>query len=270
MRSALPFLTHLAATATVSVSLAQAAELPPVEQLNERMGQPAATVRVYEPSLSVGDRHVAIDYVGYPAADVMARVFGKDWRSRADTVEFRALDGFVASIGIDRFFEDAAFLVFARKDGAPFTTDILTTNQTDVPLGPYYLVWDNISSPALLAEGALNWPYQVKEVNLVTLSDRALLPDGLDERHREGAELTRAHCLQCHKVNGFGGEKFKVDLAALGKVYPETVFIRLLLDPSSVRSDTTMPPLSDRLPDSERARIAKAVSDYLKAVPVLQ
>ena len=31
-----------------------------------------------------------------------------------------------------------------------------------------------------------------------------------------------------------------------------------------------MPPLSDRLPDAERRRIAKALFDYLAAVPILQ
>ena len=117
----------------------------------------------------------------------MARLFGKDWQEQARTVELRALDGYVSRIDVARFVEETAFLAFARADGAPFTVDNLRQNQTDVPLGPWYLVWDNISNPAPLAEGASNWPYQVHEVKLVSLSDGALLPEGLAADLREGA-----------------------------------------------------------------------------------
>ena len=260
----------LAVLLAFSMSLARAAELPPVERLRNLMAAPPATLTVHEPHLSVGDRRVAIGYVGYPAVDVMARLFGTDWHEQARTVEMRALDGYVSRIDVARFLEDTAFLAFARADGGPFTIDNLRQNQTDVPLGPWYLVWDNISNPALLAEGASNWPYQVHEVNLVSLSESALLPDGLAADLHEGAELAKTYCLQCHKVNGFGGEKFPGNLAALARVRAEPDFIRWVLNPSAVRSNTTMPPLSDRLPDAERRRIAKALFDYLTAVPVLQ
>ncbi len=254
----------------LSMSMARAAELPPIERLQERMGTPATTITVHEPHLSIGDRRVAIEYLGYPAVDVMTTLFGEDWQEQARTVELRALDGYVSRIDVARFLNESAFLAFARTDGAPFTVDNLRQNQTDVPLGPWYLVWDNISNPALLAEGASNWPYQVHEVNLVSLSDAALLPEGLADNLREGAELAKRYCLQCHRLNGFGGEKFPGDLAALSRVHAEPDFIRWVLNPSAVRNTTTMPPLSDRLPDSERRRIAKALFDYLTAVPILQ
>ena len=264
-----PFL-RVAVLVVLSMSMSRAAELPPVERLQERMGTPAATLTVHEPHLSVGDRRVVIAYVGYPARDVMTKLFGKDWQEQARTVEMRALDGYVSRIDVARFLNDTAFLAFARADGAPFTVDNLRQNQTDVPLGPWYLVWDNISNPDLLAEGASNWPYQVHEVNLVSLSDAALLPEGLSAELRDGAELSKKYCLQCHKVNGFGGEKFPGNLATHARVHSEPDFVRWVLNPSSVRSNTTMPPLSDRLPDAERRRIAKALFDYLAGVPVLQ
>ena len=231
---------------------------------------PAATIAVHEPHLNLGDRRVTIEYVGYPAADVMARLFGKDWQEQAGTVELRALDGYVARIDVARFVEETAFLAFARADGAPFTVDNPRQNQTDIPLGPWYLVWDNISRPELLAEGARNWPYQVHDVNLVSLSARALLPDGLAADLREGAELAKTYCLQCHMVNGFGGEKHPGNLAAIAGAYPEPEFIRWVLNPSSVREDTTMPPLYHHIPDAERRRIAKVLFDYLRAVPAPQ
>ena len=247
---------------------AQPVELPSAEQLRHGTGLPPQTVTVLEPHLSVGDRHVAVAYVGYRAVDVFAHVFGEDWRDRAETIEFRALDGYVARIDAARFLKDGAFLVSARGDGAPFTVDNIQQNEKGVPLGPWYLVWDNIANPALMAEGAGNWPYQVKEIGLVTLSNAALLPAGLDIRFHEGAELVRTHCLACHKVNGYGGEKFEGDLAEILKEYPEGNFLRLVLTPASARSGATMPALSDRLPDAERRRIAGVVFDYLRAVPL--
>ena len=270
MRTTISTLLRLAVLSSLLISMARAAELPRIERLQEQMGAPAAAVAVHEPHLSVGDRLVAIEYVGYPAVDVLARIFGSDWQDQAETVELRALDGYVSHINVGRFLKETAFFVFARNDGAPFTIDSSRQNQTDVALGPYYLVWDNISSPALLAQGARNWPYQVQQVNLVSLSDSALVPDGLAAEFHEGAGLVKTYCLQCHKVNRFGGEKFPGDLAAIARTHGESWFVRWVLNPSSVRKNTTMPPLSDRLPEAERRRIAKAAFAYLEAVPILQ
>ena len=46
--------------------------------------------------------------------------------------------------------------------------------------------------------------------------------------------------------------------------------MRLILAPLSVLEETTMPALSDRLAETERRRIAKALFDYLVALPVLE
>ena len=268
MRVSFAGLSSVAVLIALFVGTAQTSELPQAEELQRQLGSAPRTVPVYEPHLSVGDRQVAIEYVGYPASDVMARLFGEDWQGQGRTIEFHALDGYVSRIDVGRFSEQNAYLVFARKDGAPFTVDNVEQNETGVPLGPYYLVWDNVSSPVLLAEGARNWPYQVKEVRLVTLSDEALLPAGLDAGFHEGAELVRTHCLSCHQVNGFGGVKFEGNLAEIVKDFEEADFLRLVLTPASERTGATMPALSERLSEGERRRIADAVFDYLKAVPV--
>ena len=260
----------LLALAVLSMAVARADELPPVERLQEAMGTPPSTIVVHEPIMSVGDLEIMVEYVGYPAADVLAQLFGTAWNSQADTVELRALDGYVARIDVARFLRETAYLVFARADGAPFMVDHVRQNRKDVPLGPYHLVWDNVSNPALQAEGAVHWPYQVHQVKLVSLSDSALLPDGLPAELHEGAELARTYCLQCHKVNGYGGDKFPGNLARTARLHPEQAFVKWVLDPSSMRSNTSMSPLSDRLPEEERRTIAKALFDYLTQVPLLK
>lgn len=245
------------------------ATLPPVGELEAWMGFPARVVSVYEPHLVAADGDVEVGYVGYRAIDVIARLLGEDWRSRAATVEFSAIDGYVALVDAARFDGESAFVVFARADGAPFTVDNVAQNETDVPLGPYYLVWDNVSNPALRAEGARYWPYQVTDVSLVTAPDAALLPTGLDPRFHEGAELARTHCLSCHEINGVGGSKFGGNLAGVVKGYPEGRFLQLLLTPAVERPGATMPGLPEELPEPERRRIADAVFEYLVNLPVL-
>ena len=147
----------------------------------------------------------------------MAHLFGENWPRQGRAIEFRALDGYVSFIDVSRFIEESAYLVFAREDGAPFTVDNVGQNQMGVPLGPTISSGTTISSPALVQEGPRNWPYQVREMRLVTLSDEALVPTGLDSGFHEGAELVRTHCLSCHEVNGFGGAKFEGNLAEIVK-----------------------------------------------------
>ena len=250
-------------------SAAGAEQLPSAQDLQKLIGAAPRTIVVYEPHLSVGDKNVAVEYIGYRAVEVMEAVFGQGWRETADTIEFRALDGYVSRIDTRRLQSDKAFVVFARKDGSGFTVDNIAQNEKNVPLGPYYLVWDNISDSELLAEGASNWPYQVSQINLVNLSDDALLPSGLDARHHHGAELAKKHCLSCHKINGYGGEKFLGDLAEIAKEFDEAAFLSWVLVPSSVKEGTTMPALSQRLPEAERRRIAKALYDYLTNISVV-
>ena len=272
MRNAVALFSRIAGLSILLSCAAHAVwamELPAPETLEKQMETPPQAFAVYEPHLSVGDRHVTIRYVGYPAVAVFERLLGKRWQDKGEAVEFRALDGYVSRLPVGRFFREQAYLVFARQDGAPFTVNNLEQNEKDVPLAPWYLVWDNIANPALIAEGARNWPYQVKEIRLVALSDRALLPKGLEPRFRPGAALVKTHCLQCHKVNGYGGEKFAGNLAEIAKDSGEADFLRLLLVPAAQRDGATMPALSDRLPEAERRRIAGAIFDYLRAVPIL-
>ena len=65
MRTRFALLGAVAGLVLLAASAGRAAEIPPVDALQERMGTPARAVTVYEPHLSVGDDHVAVDYVGY-------------------------------------------------------------------------------------------------------------------------------------------------------------------------------------------------------------
>jgi mono/diheme cytochrome c family protein len=262
------FIAMLAAMLS-QVPFASAEPLPSPEDLRTQIGSNPIVVEVIEPHLSDRENHTLVEYVGFHAEEVLAVVLGQDWREQEYAFEFRALDGYVSRIDAARFKPGKAYLVFARADGEDFVVDNIAQNQQRVPLGPYYLVWDNIGFPELLAEGAGNWPYQVSEITLASSSEEALQPMGLAAPYRRGAELAKEHCLNCHRINGYGGDKFTGDLAAITRNLARAYFVGWVLNPSSIRGGTTMPALTSQLSEAERVQITTAIYDYLINLPQL-
>ena len=97
----------------------------------------------------------------------------------------------------------------------------------------------------------------------VNLSDELLRPEGLDAALKPAVELVKRHCLNCHSLNGFGGNKTPGDLAVLARALDDETFRARVLDPRSVQPNTTMPALSHGLSDKERHRIADLLRAYL-------
>jgi hypothetical protein len=249
---------------------ARAEIMPDPLALPELLGAQASTIQVFEPHLTVGEEYVAVDYVGYPADTVLNMLFGASWPTDAEAIEFRALDGYVSRIPVEWLQTGKGWLVFQRGDGADFTVDNPAQNQLDVPLGPYYLVWDNMNDRALLSEGAHNWPYQVSEIVISFGSDAAMRPVALSFEFDEAIELTKTHCLSCHQVNGYGGSKFPGNLAQFAKIRTQENFVARLLDPRSQEPFTSMPALDTRLPEDERHSIAEQIYAYLASLPVAE
>ena len=249
---------------------AHAVELPTPgalsRQLGSRIGQPV-TVAVLEPHLAHGGRMPEVRYVGYPADAVLTALLGAGWRSPGQELTFRAQDGFISRLPVERFAQHRAWLVHARSDGTAFQVDSDQKGGKPVPLGPFYLVWDNRTSTALQAEGGMQWPYQVVSVEVGPSSTRALLPAGLAPKYAEAAELARAHCLSCHRIRGYGGDKMPLDLDVAVQGYDRARWTRWLLTPASVRPGTAMPPMAEGLPAAERTVIAQRLYDYLRALP---
>jgi mono/diheme cytochrome c family protein len=249
--------------------LAMAAELPAPALLQAKLGQAMQAVQVVEPHLSVAGQQQKVRYLGHPAALVFDQLLGRDWRQAGREIELRALDGFVSRVPVERFAKYQAWLVQARADGAAFVVDNHAQHEKQVPLGPYYLVWDNIAAPELVAEGGAVWPYQVASISLKPGSREALLPGGLASAYAEHAELAQKYCLSCHQVNGYGGDKMPLNLAVRAKLLDERTWHTWLLSPQTLKLGTSMPPLPDTLPAAEREAIVTKLHSYLRAVPVL-
>jgi hypothetical protein len=241
--------------------------LPPPAELKKRMATAPVTVTVVEPHLSTKDKAVRVDYLGYPAQRVLDTLLGSAWKAEGMDVEFRALDGYVSRIPAERFTRYSAYFVFERKGQRQFQIDNLLQNEKRVALGPYYLVWDNIRAPDLIAEGGSYWPYQISQVLVSASRLNALLPGAMRERFAEHAALAQKLCLSCHQVNGHGGNKWPINLAVSVKGIDEATFLRWVLEPGRAKPGTSMPGLPEAMPQAQRQDTARKLYDYLKALP---
>ncbi len=241
--------------------------LPDRQQMAELVGSGPSEVVVYEPHLTTDKGPRARSYLGWPFADVAKALFGANWRDQGDTIEFRALDGYVSRVSIADFQAHSAWLVSGLPDGGQFTVDNLLQNEANIPLGPYYLVWENIEDQDIFERGASLWPYQVAEILPIDLSTAALLPEGLDPGLAKGAEIARTYCLNCHTLNGFGGEKVPGDLAALAAAFDAKRFRALLLNPRAQNPDTTMPAIAPSRSEADRIVLISQLRSYLLAMP---
>jgi len=165
-------LPMLAGPASAVAQGGNAVIMPDLGALQSRMAVRPDTFTVIEPHLSLNEQQTKIDYVGYPAARVFDVLLGPGWKEIEADIEFRALDGYVSRIEIARFRQYPAYLVFAIKGQTAFTVDNLRQNQKNVPLGPYYLIWDNLHSPELIGQEAADWPYQISQIAISTASQR--------------------------------------------------------------------------------------------------
>lgn len=262
----------VAAMALTATAPALAVDLPAPAAIGRTLGSADAprapvTVTVREPHLLRDGRMPEVRYLGFPANDALAALLGPGWNAAGQELEFRARDGFVSRIPVERFARHRAWLVHARADGAAFEVDNHLQGERRVPLGPFYLVWDNRASKALQSEGGALWPYQVASVSVGPSSTAALLPAGMAAKYTGAADLARTHCLSCHRIRGYGGDKMPLDLDVAVRGYDSAQWQRWLLTPSAVKRDTTMPALAETLPTVERAAIARQLHDYLRALP---
>jgi hypothetical protein len=241
-----------------------AIKLPSPEILQKLLGVSPETITVFEPHLAHGGQNTQVEYLGWPAELVFDQLLGREWKQKNGDIEFRALDGYVSRIDIRKFDKYRAHLVFGIKGNKPFVVDNISQNERNVSLAPYYLVWDNMKSNRLIEEGASDWPYQVNSLAINFDRKKALLPGEMRLYFSNQATLTQKHCLTCHQVNGYGGDKYPIDLlTSIGK-YNSDTFASWILNPSMQKPNTTMPPLLISAPESERKKAAKSIYDYLQ------
>ncbi|MBL1263112.1 cytochrome c family protein [Candidatus Methylomicrobium oryzae] len=248
---------------------AGAVELPPPADLSRQSALPSRKVTVVEPHESTHERQKLVEYMALPVDGLLAHWFGGRRVSEEAEIVFLAKDGYRSVISGPQLKKYRAFLAFARSDGAPFTVDNSSQNERKIPLGPYYLIWDNREVPELLRQGAYGWPYQVTAVEWHSKSeDRALLPARTSSTLEQGFAETKGYCLTCHNIRGIGGKKYPVDLIRALCRWQEPDLKAWIDSPSRIKPGTAMPPLARLLPEAERQRMIGRIAGYLDAMKV--
>lgn len=223
---------------------------------------PAVSLKVFE----VHENKERI-YRAFPARPVFDKVFGKDWEE-AQEIAFTSIDGYQPSVPVAKFLAHDAYFAFAYENGTPFTLTNTLQNNEVVSLGPLYLVWDNISSKALLEFGASDMPYQIKsvEIKFGTPFPNMSPPANASTEVQRGFMHFRKHCMACHTINGEGGGKApELNYPASVVEYIKPEYLRRWIEnPLSIRHNTTMPGLAKEIPN--RREITRELIAYLKAM----
>lgn len=202
-----------------------------------------AQVTVWEPH---EDRNVT--YEGFDARKLFTAVYGDDWK-KADEVLFTCVDGYQPVLPRDRFDRHASYLAYKRLDQEAFNIQNRFQDEKDVPLGPFYLVWDNLDSKELRDQGASAWAYQIVGVDLVTFADRfprMSPPNAASDKAKRGFLAFRENCMSCHTINGEGGGKAP-ELnypMSVTEYFSDAWMRKWILDPRSIRYTSTMPDFS--------------------------
>lgn len=207
-------------------------------------------------------------YKVYPAQLVFDQMFGSSWRT-ADEIIFTCQDGYQPSIPVAKFLTYDAYLAVASADNTPFTLSNALQNHEIVALGPAYLIWDNLKSPALLDEGASDMPYQIASIELVSFAARfpgMFPPAGASAKTRRGFLHFRKYCMACHTINGQGGGKApELNYPVSVTEYFKPGYLKQWIDnPASLRYNTTMPALAAEIP--EREKVIVEIIAYLTAM----
>lgn len=248
---------------------AGAVELPPPEDLSAKYKLSTRRVTVVELHESTNERRKLVEYMALPIDQLLTHWFGNRWTSEDAEIVFLAKDGYRSVVPGPKLKNYRAFLAFARSGEAPFTVDNLHQNEKNIPLSPYYLIWDNLAAPELLRQGAYDWPYQVTAIEWrSTAEDRLLLPARSSKTLDQGFAETQEFCLACHSIHGTGGKKYPVDLIQAACRW-KTPALKAWIDaPSRIKHYTTMPPFAFLLPEQERRQIIERIVEYLDAMQV--
>ena len=158
----------------------------------------------------------------------------------AAVVQFRATDGFAASLEKTRLFSTdpkAAKAFLAIED--PRSPWPRLPGKT-VSAGPFYLVWTNPRASAVSTE---EWPYQIASFTILT-DPRSVFPriyPAADAAPalQNGFRSFQRNCFPCHKMNGDGAGAIGPDLnLPMNPVeYLNASALKSLIrDPTSVRT----------------------------------
>jgi len=235
-------------------------------QIRKDLAAEVIDIRVIELHEATREKSATVTYAGIPLESLLQYLYPGEWQEFDGEIYFYALDGYLSIVDALKAREGKAYMTFARADGQPFTLDNVNQQEHDVPLKPFYLVWDNLNDPQLQKSTSYAWPYQVYRMELV--SDAMLLkllPANASPAVEAGFEAYKNNCLSCHNIKGFGGRKFGMDLRETIKGRSRKELQDWIDNPAAINKFTAMPPLDPGLKGEDRERIINRIIEFLQA-----
>lgn len=154
----------------------------------------------------------------------------------ADTIEFRATDGFTAQLP-RALIDGAAKPWIAVEDPAHPWPNL---PQKNVSAGPFYLVWQETGRARISPE---QWPYEIAAMTAVASPAQrwpALAVEAsANASARRGQAVFFANCLTCHRLAGAGEGDVGPDLLRpmpATSYYTEAGLRALIRNPAAVRT----------------------------------
>ena len=259
---------------TIMVLLAQclpqagnALDIPPPTELIAIPAYSKLSVKVIEPHQTTNTQYSFVDYAAIPIDQLLTNWFGGQWQSAVNQIIFFGKDGYRSAISSQKLTKYSAYLAYARSDQQPFTVDNLGQNQKNIELGPYYLIWANQDIPELINHGGYDWPYQVTRIELQDQSQEdKLRPQQQSAVIETGMQETEKYCLNCHSINGVGGQKYPVDLIQVLCGWQESTLKPWIDAPSLIKPGTTMPAFNRMLAAEQREQVITRIVNYLQVM----
>ncbi len=237
------------------------------KEISKDLAAETVDITVIEHYASGEDKPATVTYTGIPLEVLLSYLYPKEWDGFDGEIYFYALDGYLSIVDAAKARLGGSYMTFARADGKPFTIDNINQQQSDVPLAPFYLVWDNLKHPELHQLTSYAWPYQVFRMELVS-SDmlQYLLPAGASPAVKAGFEAFKNNCISCHNINGFGGNKFGMDVKQSIKGRTRQELYDWIDNPLAINRYTAMPPLDPGITGDNRQQTINQIIDYLQAI----
>lgn len=220
---------------------------------------PPITVTIKHPSTGQ-----LTSYRALPLAPLLRAVYASRVGDDKNLI-FVALDGYQSVIPVTWARRHTGYLAFASASGQAFEQE---EHGKVAPLGPYYLIWEDVKDAHVLEAGGHFWPYQVNSIDITTFAERypaMTPPPSRDPRVQSGFKAFRANCMACHSINGQGGTvgpelNYPTNVT---EYYNERFLHAWIRNPQRIRMRTPMPPFPAMAhPD----RVIDDIIAYLRAM----